>query len=157
MKISVFIVLSLLMISGCSSSKVIETGPQTYTVSTSGAGFSTAGVRQVVYEKANEFCTPKGLVMFQVSYQEEVGRLFLNPPSALLVFRCNVKDDKNKTEAIENNSNGRNVKIKDIKRAASEENKKLDLHSELLKLDDLRKRGLLSNDEFNKEKKKLLQ
>lgn len=152
--------ISLIALSGCVSSGVISTGPDTYMVSASGAGFATAGVREVVYKKANDFCASKNLVMVPVSFKAKEGQLGRNPPSADLIFRALKAGDPaierpEITDASENIAITQNVKIstkQDVKNDI-----KADIYSELLKLDDLRNRGILSKDEFEKEKQKLLQ
>lgn len=63
-------------------------GPDTYTVSSSGAGFSTTGVRARVYRAASDYCTKRGLVMVPVSFDAQAGVLGQRPPSADLVFRA---------------------------------------------------------------------
>ncbi|MEO5915499.1 MAG: hypothetical protein ABIS50_14800 [Luteolibacter sp.] len=78
-----FITLAL----GCAP-QVIPAGPDTYTVSSSGAGFSAAGVRAKVYQTANDFCASRGLVMVPISIDARVGVLGQRPPSADLVFRA---------------------------------------------------------------------
>jgi hypothetical protein len=79
---------TLMVTSGCTTSDVVPAGPDTYMVSASGAGFSAAGVREKVYNKANEFCAARGLVMVPVSFDSRPGELGQHPPSADLVFRA---------------------------------------------------------------------
>ena len=152
-------VISMFVLSGCTTSNVIATGPDTYMVSASGAGFASAGVREAVYKKANDFCYSKGLVMVPISFKAKEGRLGRNPPSADLTFRALKPGDPDIGRPIIYDSNQnlnitKNIKIsKDV----SNNNSESDLYSKLLKLDDLRKRGLLSDTEFGKEKQKLLQ
>ena len=86
--ISIALCSAVLAICGCVSSDVISAGPDTYMVSASGAGFATAGVRESVYKKANEFCAARGLVMVPVSLKVRPGALAQHPPSADLVFRA---------------------------------------------------------------------
>lgn len=72
---------------GCAS-QVVPAGPDTYTVSSSGAGFSSAGVRARAYQAANDFCAKRGLVMVPVSFDAQGGVLGQRPPTADLVFRA---------------------------------------------------------------------
>lgn len=76
-----------LMVS-CRTSGVIPCGPDTYMVTSSGAGFGTAGVRTNCFEKANKFCAERGLVMVPVSFDARGGELGKRPPSADLTFRA---------------------------------------------------------------------
>ena len=76
------------LLSGCTCSKVIAAGPDTFMVSASGAGFGTGGVRTEVYEKANKYCAERGLVMVPVSLDARLGELGRHAPTADLVFRA---------------------------------------------------------------------
>lgn len=81
---------ALLMVSalaGCAA-QVVPAGPDTYSVSSSGAGFSTAGVRSRAYRAATDFCSKRGLVMVPVSFDAQGGVLGSRPPTADLVFRA---------------------------------------------------------------------
>jgi len=79
--------LALSLFAGCAA-QVVPAGPDTYTVSSSGAGFSTAGVRARAYRAANDFCAKRGLVMVPVSFDAQGGVLGQRPPTADLVFRA---------------------------------------------------------------------
>jgi hypothetical protein len=72
----------------CSTSSVVPCGPDTYSVSSSGAGFSTGGVRARAYKAANDFCSKRGLVMMPVSFDAQGGVYGQRPPTADLVFRA---------------------------------------------------------------------
>lgn len=143
--------------SGCVSSRVISAGPDTYMVTASGAGFSTAGVRETVYDKANAFCAERGLVMVPVSCNARPGELGQRPPSADLIFRALKPGDPEilRPQLIESDETidvrqNINVTTKD------QSKKEQDLYTELLKLDDLRKKGIITEEEFTAEKAKLL-
>ena len=84
----VFALLLALALVGCTTSDVIPSGPDTYTVTSAGAGFDTGGVRRHCYEKANAFCQKQGLVMMPVSINVKGGELGRHPPTAELVFRA---------------------------------------------------------------------
>ena len=162
MKTTVIVALSICIaiLSGCVSSDVISTGPDTYMVSASGVGFATAGVRESVYKKANEFCAAKGLVMVPVSLKVREGALGQRPPGADLIFRALKPGDPAIGRPELTGDDERlattqriNVSVKsDAKKETS-----ADMYSELLKLDDLKKRGILSEAEFEEQKRKLLQ
>jgi hypothetical protein len=87
------VVLLCLSLAACSS-KVLQVGKDTYMVSASGAGFSTAGVRTSVFEKAQKYCKKQGKEMVVVSLDVQPGRLGQNPPSADLTFRAVADNDK---------------------------------------------------------------
>jgi hypothetical protein len=86
--IATIAVTALMITNGCTTSDVVPAGPDTYTVSASGAGFSDAKVRENVLQKANEFCAAHGLVMVPVSLDSRPGEVGRHPPSADLVFRA---------------------------------------------------------------------
>lgn len=155
-----FVTTIILFCSGCVSSGIISAGPDTYMVSASGAGFATAGVREVVYKKANEFCAAKGLVMVPVSFKSRPGELGRNPPSADLTFRALKPGDPaigrpDAMDADQSVAVNQNVKVS-VKDETKTE-KQADTYTELIKLDDLRKRGILTDAEFEIAKRKLLQ
>lgn len=112
-----------------------------------GAGFATAGAREKVYKKANEFCTANGLVMVPVSFKARPGELGRHPPSADLVFRALKPGDPaierpeiaDTDESVAVTQNVR-VSVKD----ETKKEKQSDVYGELIKLDDLKKRGILS-------------
>ena len=57
-------------------------------VSSSSPGFSSAWVRERVYEKANSYCAKRALVMVPVSFDAREGVYGQTAPSANLVFRA---------------------------------------------------------------------
>ena len=129
-------------------------------VSASGVGFATAGVREKVYEKANQYCAKKGLVMVPVSFKARPGELGRHPPSADLVFRALKPGDPaigrpEITDADESVAVTQNVRV--TTKDETRKEKEPDMYAELLKLDDLKKRGILSDAEFEEAKRKLLQ
>ena len=56
-----------LLVAGCSTG-VVPAGPDTYMVSRSVSGFSTAGAaKAAAYREASEWCAKRGLVMVPIS------------------------------------------------------------------------------------------
>jgi hypothetical protein len=148
----------LCSIQACVSSDVISTGPDTYMVSASGAGFATAGVREKVYKKANDFCAKKGLVMVPVSFNARPGVLAVHPPSADLIFRALKPGDPAIARPDLVESNRSSVVTQSIRVTTKDESQKhRDIYGDLIKLDDLKKRGILSDAEFETAKQKLMQ
>ena len=149
----------LLLASGCVSSDVISAGPDTYMVSASGAGFATAGVREKVYQNANDFCAARGLVMVPVSFKARPGALGQHPPSADLIFRALKPGDPAIGRPDLTGDDEALAATQRIKVSIKDESKKepqADTFTELLKIDDLRKRGILTEEEFQARKRKLL-
>lgn len=82
-----------LALTACGTGQLIQTGKDTYSVSSSGAGFSTDGVKADVYRAANAHCLKQGREMVEVSLKTLDGALGRNPPSADLTFKCLDKGD----------------------------------------------------------------
>jgi hypothetical protein len=136
-----------IFITGCSTSNVVPMGSDLYMVSSSGAGFDTGGVRSNVYNAANKFCNKKGMPFKLVSYKSKNGKLASNPPSAELSFKC------------ENVTDNTDLMLAEKERAQVDENLapvKKDVYSELMKLNDLKEKGIISEKEFQIEKSKIL-
>ena len=82
------LVAAAMALSGCTTGSVVKSGPNTYSVTSTGAGFSTDGVRSNVYQKAEEYCSKQNLVMIEVSIDTQAGAYGRHPPNADLKFRC---------------------------------------------------------------------
>ena len=143
---------------GCTTSNVISTGPDTYMVTSSGAGFSTAGVKENVFGKANEFCEEKGLIMVPVSFNAKPGVAGRNVPSADLTFKA-LKPGDPRIKEMNLTEADQRVEVKQDISVNTTDNtpKREDIYTELLKLDDLREKGILTDEEFESQKAKLLQ
>jgi hypothetical protein len=129
-------ILTLGLLVGCQSSGVVQTSPDTYKVSRKSAGgifTDTAKLRDEVIQEANAFAASKGKIAVQVATHSEhplVGGL----PSFEYEFRL---ADKSPAEPVASEKHG-------------------DLYSEVLKLDELRKKNLITDAEFEAQKQKLL-
>lgn len=151
------ILLAVATLCGCSTSNILSVGPDTYMVSASGAGFSSAGVREAVFTKANEFCTANDLVMMPVSFEEEGGVAGESPPRAKLTFRALPRGDADIHRPDLRQTDERIELIKNVDVTQRDETaKKPDVYAELLKLNDLRERGILTEEEFQAQKERLL-
>jgi hypothetical protein len=147
--------------SGCAGLTIVPISSDTYIASkTSGGGIWVAmdSIRSEVISAANAFAESKGKVAVAISSREKPAVPGRNPSfeyqfrladkgspaarGAALVPRADVVIEK--TEKIS----------ADIQ---TKESKPVDLYTELTKLDDLRKRGIITNEEFAKQKKRLLE
>lgn len=147
-------VVGCLVISGCTTSNIIKTGTDVYMVTSSGAGFSSAGVRSNVFDAANKFCGKKGQLIQPVSFESEKGKLASHPPSAELMFKC-----INKGEEIDSSSLTESKQLKIDQYVTIKESKqtvKKDIYTELMKLNELKEKGIISEEEFKTEKSKIL-
>ena len=131
-----------LFLIGCASPQVVSAGPDTYIVADSGGIYTqnSGPIRAEVFRIANQFCETNGLVMLPIAVDERPYVLGHNTASVKLTFRAvSPKDAKNwKEENLQQNPPD-------------------DLYSELKKLDELRKQGILTDQEFDAQKKKLLE
>lgn len=148
---------SLLM--GCANPGVVKLSPDTYMLSRTDKGgvFGNASAMKTdVIRESNEFAEKQGKVAIALSLKEDpmyIGHF------ASVEYQFRVVD-KNDPEARRVNLVPRpNLVIEktnfDVKFKDQTDHPK-DVYSELIKLDDLRSKGILSQDEFDAQKKKLL-
>jgi len=145
------------LIGGCASnSGVVPIGQDTFMVSRQAAtGFSGSGtLKAEAFQEASQFCISKGKSLQVISTHEAKPPYILaNFPKAEIQFMClDEKDAELNRPKLENSPNTV-IKIED----ATRNNDTLDIYKELLKLDDLRKKGIITEAEFNELKNKLLQ
>lgn len=154
---------SFLFISACTtSSPIMQANDGEYTITKSAAtGFTPLGVlRKKAYEDAAKFATSKNLIAEVISVNE-VPAGFARWPQVDLHFRlvsASASKPSSKSDVVSVNSNishdamGNPSSIQETVKIT----KKEDLYTELSKLGELRQKGLLTEDEFLKAKKKLL-
>lgn len=157
--VALFIAVALL---GCASPPPSMISPGVYVVSrTSAAGSVFANMAQLkadTIDAANKFAASQGKIAVAVSMRDE--RPIPGFPLVEYQFRLadpsTVKDSsvvlKREPDAVIQRND--NVIIKSDPSTSKEPQK--DLYAELLKLEELKKRGLLSEDEFQAQKQKLL-
>lgn len=152
---------AIIALSGCGSHKLINLSPDTYMIIRQAeSGFASMGALKIeVYEEASEFAAKQGKVAIPLS-SREVPVSFGSPIQFEYQFRV---VDKNDPEYRRTHlAPGMNViidKKESIKAEITTKDKnenKYDLYTELTKLDDLKKRGIISEGEFQTQKKKLL-
>ena len=144
-------------ISSCATSPIIPIGTDTYMISQTSAGGifkSMSSLKAEVITRANAFAESKGKVAVAVASKESPaypGHM----PNFEYQFRLMDKDDPNASGTglipradmvIENN----------VKPINDNPAQTTDIYNELLKLDDLQKKGIITQDEFEDLKTKLL-
>lgn len=159
-----YIALLALALSACATrgtQDIISLSEDTYMISRTDKGgiFGNASeMKMGVIEDANRFADSQGKVAIALRTAEQpmlVGRQFAS-------FEYQFKlVDKGSKEArgtfIDRIQPIQRIDIKQKTENADQVGeKKLDTYAELLKLDDLHKRGILSQDEFDQQKRKLL-
>jgi flavin-binding protein dodecin len=133
------------LLSACGTTDVIEMGKSVYTVTAQHGvldGSWDQAARDAV-AKARAFCAAKNETYIFVS-EQRTGVPGYSQQRSQVTFRCgpNVVDEQTEHQTVD---------VQNIAPAA-----KPDLYTELMKLDDLHKRGLLTDDEFQAQKAKLL-
>lgn len=131
--------------------------PDTYLISKSGGVWQDLGsLKADVVREANAFAESKGKIAIPLSSKEIPGSA-LNPPVVEYQFRAVDKSDPEarrtalapRADMVIESNVTHDAKTAHFPKAP-------DLYSELVRLDELRKRGLLTDAEFEGEKLKLL-
>ena len=158
-------------IAGCANPPIIPISNDTYMLSKedhAGIFGSMAKLKADVITEANQFAESNGKIALPISVREKpVG----NSPGDWATFEYQFKlVDKNSREIGDSTINT-NRKVMPIRpnisvqsseaisadiNVKSQANTKSDIYTELVKLDELRKRGIISESEFQTQKAKLL-
>ncbi len=129
---------------------VVELGNNTYSLTCEAkTSFTrdTEGLKAWALEEATRFCASRGKQLKVVSTTEKKSFYFVGFASATIVFKALDAGDPELTGKPV--ATGEQV-------ATGEPAVTDDLYSALIKLDDLRKKGILTDEEFQTEKKKVL-
>ncbi len=156
----IIIIIGTLVLTGCASnSGVTKIGQDTFTVSRQAAtGFSGSGtLKSEAFQEANQYCEKLGKNLQVINTEEaKPPYIFGNYPKAEVQFMClNEKDVELNRPKLKQAANTVIEVKKDI-HIKDESVKAKDIYSELLKLDDLRKKGIINEADFEAQKKKLL-
>lgn len=166
MKHSLFYPLAVcIALAACATAEVVPMGTDTYMISQTSAGgvFTNMGtLKTEVIQRANAFAEAKGKVAIPVGARETPpapGRM----PNFEYQFRLVDRNDPRAAGGglintpdivIENRNQALAVVINSPSKDGAQAR---DMYTELLKLDDLRKRGIISDAEFETQKRKALQ
>lgn len=153
---------AIALLTGCSNPGIVQLSPDTYMLSRAdraGIFGNTAALKAGVIKDANEFAKSKGKVAIPLATRETP----VYPGHfATVEYQFRVVD-KNDPEAERTSLVPRaDVVIEKTEKITADVHTKdgtskgVDLYSELTKLDDLRKKGIITDAEFDTEKKKLL-
>lgn len=157
-------ILSAVWLTGCKSPGIVQLSPDTYMVTKEDHGgifaFNRGKLKTDVIRQANAFAEKQGKVAIPIAIKEHPVGILGDWASVEYQFRT---VDKQSPEArstalvprpdivIEKSEKvSTDIRIKD----QSEKSK--DVYEELIKLDDLRKRGIITDTEFEVQKQKLL-
>ena len=154
------IIAGVIFLAGCASnSGVLPIGQDTFMVSRQVAtGFSGSGtLKAEAFQEASQYCAKLGKSLQVISTHEASPPYILgNFPKAEIQFMClDAKDAELNRPKLRKEADTV-IEIKKDIRTQNEFVKPNDLYTELIKLDDLRKKGIISDAEFEAQKKKLL-
>lgn len=160
--VHILFAISVLFVSGCKSLGIVQMSPDTYMASKTSAGgifVSMASLKEEVMSAANVFAESKGKTAIPL-FAKETPAMPGRNPSFEYQFRLVDKDDP-KARGISLTPRAdvvveRTDKISADIRTKDESVRQPDFYTEVMKLDDLRKKGLISDAEFELQKQKLL-
>jgi hypothetical protein len=150
----------------CAAAEIVPMGTDTYMISQTSAGgvfTNMATLKSEVIKRANAFAESKGKVAVPIAAREAPAVPGQRMPNFEYQFQLVDRNDpraagsglvKTPDVLIENRGQAPAVTVNTGGKDAS---KSQDLYAELIKLDDLRKRGIITEAEFEAQKQKLLQ
>lgn len=162
--------LSLFLVA-CSSTGVLPVGENSYMLSKQTAtGYQTAvKIRSEVMQEASAYCSKSNKHFVIQDMQSRDGVPGRSYATVSLTFGCYDKSDpiyrasqpKRGADHVKEIRLYQDVKVEKTEKGATDRSKdeptgQKDVYTELIKLDDLRKKGILSDAEFEAQKKKLL-
>lgn len=148
---------------GCQNPEIVPISQDTYMLAkadNAGIFGNSAKMKAEVLRQASEFAAQRGMVAIPVTLKEvPIG--FGRKATIEYQFKLVAKDSPEARNSVimprpdlvieKNETTSKTVTTK------NENDPKKDLYSELLKLDDLKKRGIITEEEFQAQKKKLLE
>ncbi|MEH6735648.1 MAG: SHOCT domain-containing protein [Shewanella sp.] len=147
------IILTSVMVAGCSSTGVIPMSQDSYFIGkkdgSPGIGISLTNKAEV-YQEANEFCTAKGLEVF-VLRENVIPAVPARLGSTELTFKC-VKPGGTAQALVKD----ADTVIKVDNNVKTESAVSKDMYSELTKLKELLDSDVITKEEFEKEKSEIL-
>lgn len=159
---SFLIVLFVHFLTGCANPGIAQISSNTYMLSRvdhGGIFGNAAAMKANVLNEANAFAAAKGKVVVPITLNADPGG-FGRFASVEFQFKIVDKDDPEakRTSLVQRADVviEKNEKINSDVHTKDETSKQADLYTEIMKLDDLRKKGLITNAEFEAQKQKLL-
>ena len=153
------IVVALLFTGCASNSGVVPIGKDTFMVSRQAAtGFSGSGtLKAEAFQEASEYCQNIGKSLQVVNtYEAAPPYILANFPKAEIQFMCLDQKDVELNRPKLKKEADTVIEIKNKVTTKDEPIKSNNTYTELIKLDDLRKKGIITETEFNEQKRKLL-
>jgi hypothetical protein len=154
------IISATIALAGCASnSGIMPIGKDTFMVSRQAAtGFSGSGtLKAEAFQEANRYCEGLSKSLQVVSTHEAAPPyIFGNFPKAEIQFMClDSKDTELNRPKLKKEADSV-IEIKSEIKTKNEQPKVVDAYAELIKLDELRKKGIITDSEFEAQKKKIL-
>lgn len=156
-------VILAILLAGCANPGIVQLSPDTYLLMRedhAGVFGSMAKLKAGVIRDANKFAENQGKVAVPVSSKERPVGGFAEWARFEYQFKVINKDDR---EAVRTTlQRDPDVVIHEKKAVSAEidinanDSNQSDLYSELVKLDDLRKRGIITESEFEEQKRRIL-
>lgn len=165
-KIPVLLSALALSLAACATADIVPMGADTYMISQTSAGGvfkSMSSLKAGVMTRANEFAEAKGKVAIPVAAKETPsvpGRMPNFEYQFMLVDRYDPRASGTglvKTPDVVIENRGHQGPAMVINNQSGADAKTPDVYTELLKLDELRKKRILTEEEFEVQKQKLLQ
>ena len=161
---SLILLLFALILSGCFASNMVQLSPDTYMIRVEDHGgifaFNRGKLKSSAIQQANDFAASKGKIAIPVAIDSHPVGILGDWAAVEYQFRVVSKDDPEAKRTsltprhdivIEKTSEiSADIEIKD------QTEKTKDVYTELIKLDDLRKKGIITEAEFETQKRKLL-
>ena len=147
---------------GCSPPEIVPVSGNVYliTARTPGEGM---GTKAEIFRMANEFADKKGKVAVPVTYNEWHPNIGTGGRFEYQFKLVDKDSPEAQNTTMEPRPNTQKIIIEKTDKSTSNittkdtTEKKPDMYAELLKLDDLRKKGIITEAEFEAQKKKLLE
>ncbi len=149
---------------GCKSPGIVQLSPDTYMTTKEDHGgifaFNRGKLKTETIREANAFAESKGKIAIPIATKEHPVGILVDWASFEYQFRVVDKNDPEarrtaivpRTDVVIEKTDKISAEI----RTKDETEKGSDLYTKLMKLDDLRKKGLITDAEFESEKQKLL-
>src|ERR1017187_3840177 len=159
------LVITAAVFAGCSSPGIVQLSPDTYMITKEDHGgifaFNRGKLKTKTIREADAFAESKGKVAIPVALKEHPVGVLGDWASVEYQFRVVNKDDPEaKRTALVPRPDivvEKTEKISADVRTKDDTAKKPDMYTEIMKLDDLRKKGLITDAEFEAQKQKLLE
>ena len=154
--------ISLLLVAGlagCATSDIVPMGTDTYMIAQTSAGGifkAMSSLKTEVIQRANQFAESKGKVAIPVASKETPARPGRNMPTFEYQFRLVDKADPRASGAALVPRADIVVESKHAYSDKPQTGQRQDVYTELLKLDELKKRGIINEAEFQVQKERLL-